>query len=135
MRSGRLFAWWGTAIFSVAVGCGTGSEHISERAAVETAARALMGKPAFDRSVPVRVVRSAGAYRVEFRFPVPAGRRGETYHSFALVDARSGEVLELGIEQDEAAQAEAPAPRHDWRRTPLGAEVDEVSEIQRRLAR
>jgi hypothetical protein len=81
-------------------GCGRPSDGLSEKQAVEIAASALMGKPGFDRNVPVSVTRLADRYTVKFQFPVPGGRRGETYHSFVAVDVRSGEVLELGVEQN-----------------------------------
>ena len=111
-------------------GCARSSDSLSEKAAVEIAAKALMGKPGFDRNVPVSVTRLADRYTVKFQFPVPGGRPGETYHSFVAVDARSGEVLELGVEQDQAGapqRGEAQASRP----SPLREEVDEVEKVQK----
>jgi hypothetical protein len=133
---------FGITLFLLAVllesGCG-GPSGVSEKQAVELAAKALMGKPGFDRTVPVSVRRLPDRYTVMFRFPVPGGRPGQTYHSFVAIEARTGEVLELGVEEDpQSAAAAPPSPSEDApasRPTPLREEVDEVAKLQKQMGR
>ena len=70
---------------------------ISPKKAKAIAAQALMGVSRPPSHVPVRVEDRDQAYAVYFTFPVPGGRAGETYKSYAVVDKTNGEVLEIGV--------------------------------------
>jgi hypothetical protein len=138
MRSARVLIWLSTAALLVALhstGCAR-SRSVSENDAVKIAAKALMGKPGFDRDVPVNVTRSAERYTVRFQFPVPGGRPGQTYQSFVVVHAESGEVLELGVDGgDQTTSTPRPEAAPATPPTPLREEVDEAGKLQKRLAR
>ena len=139
MRSAGALILLSTTALLVALhstGC-VRSRGVSENDAVQIAAKALMGKPGFDRNVPVNVTRSAERYTIRFQFPVPGGRPGQTYHSFVVVHAESGEVLELGVDGDQTTSTPSPPPEAAPASppTPLREEVDEVGKLQKRLAR
>jgi len=70
---------------------------ISKGEAKRIAAQVLIGKPLFPGSVPVDVEDRGLSYAVFFTHPVPGGRKGDVYRSFAVIDKQNGEVLEMGV--------------------------------------
>ena len=72
-------------------------KNISISKAKQIAARALIGKPRFSGNVPVNVEDRKTSYAVFFTHPLPGGKTGEVYKSFAVIDKQNGEVLEIGV--------------------------------------